>query len=203
MTTSGIRDRIPDRADRAPIGVALVELTARAAVHRNQLHAGGLGAARQFRRVEGTIVPAEPHLQRHRHFHGGDRRLDQCQRVIEIAHQRRAGLAAGHVARRTAHVDIDDFGAGGFGNPRAFRHPADLAARELNDMRTDSGRLAAQPRHWAAVDEIVAGGHFGNHKSGAERCGQTPKRRIGDARHRRQKDPIGDLNIAYFQRLKA
>ena len=116
-------DRIPDGAHRAPVGLALVELAARAAMHRNQLHAGGLRAARQFRRVERAIVPAEPHLQRHRHFHRRYRRLDQPQGVVEIAHQRRAGLAAGHVARRTAHVDIDDVGAGGFGDPRALRHP--------------------------------------------------------------------------------
>ena len=70
-------DRILDRAHRAPIGFALVELAAGAAMHRDHLHAGGFGAARQFRRVARAIVPAEPHLQRHRHLHGGDRRLDQ------------------------------------------------------------------------------------------------------------------------------
>ena len=123
--------------------------------------------------------------------------------VIEIAHQRRTGLAAGHVARRTAHVDIDDVGAGGFGDPRALRHPVRLAAGELHDMRADAGRLAAQPRHRPAVDEIVAGGHFGDDEAGAEARGQTSKRRIGDPRHRREKDPVGDRNIAYFQWLKA
>ena len=162
-------DRIPDGAHRAPIGIALVELAARAAMHRNHLHARGLRAARQFRRVERALVPAEPHLQRHRHFHRRYRRLDQPQRVVEIAHQRRTGLAAGHVARGTAHIDIDDFGAGGFGDPRAFRHPDGLAARELNDMRAYSGRLASQPRHRPAIDEIIAGRHLGNDESGAKR----------------------------------
>ncbi len=123
--------------------------------------------------------------------------------MVEIAHQRRTGLAAGHVPRRTAHVDVDDVGAGGFRNPRAFRHPAGLAARELNDMRTYSGRLASQPRHRAAIDEIIAGGHFGDDESGAKRSRQTPKRRVGNAGHRREKDPVGDLNIAYFQWLRA
>ena len=56
-----------------------------------------------------------------------------------------------HVAGRTTHIDIDDLGAGAFGDPRTFRHPACLAARELNDMRAYSGRLAPQPRHWAAI----------------------------------------------------
>jgi hypothetical protein len=31
---------------------------------------------------------------------------------------------------------------------------------------------------------------------------QAPKRRIGHAGHRSQQDPIGDLDIAYFQWLK-
>gem|GEM_PF-1864756 len=69
-------------------------------------------------------------------------------------------------------------------------------------MRTYSGRLASQPRHWATIDEVIAGGHFGNHESGAKCGGQTSKRCIGDARHWRENDPIGDPNIAYFQWLR-
>ncbi len=70
-------------------------------------------------------------------------------------------------------------------------------------MRTYSGRLASQPRHRATIDEVIAGCHLGNDESGAKRCGQASKRCIGDAGHRREKDPIGDLNITYFQRLNA
>jgi len=69
-------------------------------------------------------------------------------------------------------------------------------------MRTYSGRLASQPRHWATIDEVITGGHFGNDESGAKCCGQTSEGCIGDAGHRREKDPVGDLNIAYFQRLR-
>jgi hypothetical protein len=123
--------------------------------------------------------------------------------VTKIAHQRRAGLAARHMARRTAHIDIDNFGACGFGDARAFRHPTGLAAGELDDMRTYARRLASQPRHRATIDEIIAGGHFRNDESGPKRCRQTSKGDIGDARHRRKKDRVGDLNIAYFQRLTA
>jgi hypothetical protein len=47
--------------------------------------------------------------------------------------------------------------------------------------------------------QIVACGHFGDHESGAKLCGQPSKRCIGDAGHRREKDPVGELNIAYFQ----
>jgi hypothetical protein len=137
------------------------------------------------------------------HLHRRYRRLDQFQRVIKVAHQCGAGLTAGHVAGRTAHIDIDDVGARGFGDPRALRHPAGFAARELNDMRAYSGCLAAQTRHRTTVDKIVAGGHFRNHKAGAKGCRQTSKGCVGDAGHGREKNPVGDLNIAYFQRLRA
>jgi len=101
--------------------------------------------------------------------------------VIEIAHQRRTGLAAGHVAGGATHIDIDDFGPTGFGDTRAFRHPFGLATRELDDVRPYSGCLASQQRHRPAIDEIIAGCHFGNDESGPERSRETPKRRIGNA----------------------
>jgi hypothetical protein len=122
--------------------------------------------------------------------------------VIEVAHQGRTGLTARDMTRWATHIDIDNVGAGGFRDPSALRHPVGLAACELNDMGTYSGGLASQPRHWAAVDEIVTGGHLGHHQPGAEFSSQPSKRGVGDARHRRQKDPVGDFNIAYFQRLK-
>src|SRR4051794_35218076 len=105
--------------------------------------------------------------------------------------------------RRTAHVDIDDVSAGGFRDPRALRHPPGLAAGELHDMRPDAGGLATQPGHRPAVYEIVASGHLGHHQPGAEPRRQTSKRGIRDAGHRREKNPVGELNTAYFQRFTA
>jgi len=78
-----------------------------------------------------------------------------------------------------------------------------LASGELNDVGTYSGCLTSQPRHWAAMREIVARGHLGHHQPGAEFAHQTPKRGIGDARHRREKNPVRNFNIAYFQWLNA
>src|SRR5205823_7380837 len=98
--------------------------------------------------------------------------------------------------------DIDDFSAGGLGDPRAFRHPADLASCELNNVRTYAGRLAPQSRHRAAVDEIIARRHLGDHEASAKRCRQTSKWRIGDARHRSEKNRIGDIDIAYLEGLR-
>ncbi len=141
------RDCILDRADRRPIGAALVELAAGAAMHRNEPHAGCLRAPRQFGRVTQSIIPAEPHLESDRHPHRADHRLDQAERMIEIAHQRRAGLAAGDVARRTTHVDVDDGRAEVFGNARALLHPAGLATGDLHHMQSGTVILNPPPRH--------------------------------------------------------
>jgi hypothetical protein len=69
-------------------------------------------------------------------------------------------------------------------------------------MRTYAGCLASQPRHWAAVHEIIAGGHFGDDEPGTKPRGQPSEWCIGDAGHWREKNPVGDCNIAYFQWLK-
>jgi len=44
-----------------------------------------------------------------------------------------------------------------------------LATGELDNMGTYAGRLASEPRHWTAMDEIIAGGHLGYDKSSTER----------------------------------
>ena len=58
-----------------------------AAVHGDQPHARVLRAPRQCRRIVAALVPAEPHLQRHWHGDGADSGLDQCECMIEVAHQ--------------------------------------------------------------------------------------------------------------------
>jgi hypothetical protein len=107
------------------------------------------------------------------------------------------------MTRRAAHIDIDDVGTGGFRNPGPFGHPARLATGQLNHVRPDAGSLAAQFGHRTAMNEVVAGGHLGHHQPGAEFTRQTSKGSIGDARHRREKNPVRNFNIAYFQWLKA
>jgi hypothetical protein len=123
--------------------------------------------------------------------------------MIEIAHQRRSRLAAGDMARRTTHVDVDDVGAGGFSDPRSFAHEARLAAGELHDMRANAGRFAAQPRNCPAPHQIVACSHFRDHESRTQPLRQTSEGGIGHPRHGRKKSRVGEFNIANFQRLRA
>ena len=90
------RHRLLHGAHRGPVGRALVELAARAAVHGDEPDAGRFGAARKLRRVERVVVPAEPHLQRHRHVDRADRRLDQAS-----AHDRDRASAPSRTRRRS------------------------------------------------------------------------------------------------------
>ena len=123
--------------------------------------------------------------------------------MVEIAHQRRAGLAAGHVTRGATHIDVDDVGAGGFRDPRALGHPVRLAARELHHMRPHARGFAAQPGNGAALRQVVARGHFRDDKPRPEFGGEPSEGRVCHARHGRQKNRVGEVNIAYFQWLTA
>ncbi len=147
------RNRVFHLAHRAPIGAALVELIAGAAMHGDELHARLLRAPRKFGRVHAIVVPAEPHLQGDRHLHRRHGRLDQRQRMVEIAHQRRARLPVGHVLGRAAHIDIDDVGAGILprsGRPRPSSAPRSRQAGPHGSRprvhRHAAPRRACRPR---------------------------------------------------------
>src|SRR5262245_16967781 len=101
--------------------------------------------------------------------------------------------------RRAAHVDIDDVGASSLRDPSPLGHPVRFAAGQLHDMRANAGRLAAQPGHRLAVDEIIAGRPFGNNEARAQMGREPTEGSIGNAGHGRQKNSVGELNIAYFQ----
>jgi hypothetical protein len=78
-----------------------------------------------------------------------------------------------------------------------------FAAGQLDNMRPDAGRFAAQPRHRPATGEFVTGSHLRYHQARAKRGGEASEGGIGNAGHRRQKNPIGDSNVTYFQYLTA
>ena len=83
-----------------------------------------------------------------------------------------------------------------FGDARALRHPARLAAGELNDMNAGALSFGAQHSIAAAFDQGIAGGHLGDDEAGAELRHQSTERRIGDARHWGQHHLIPHCNVA-------
>jgi hypothetical protein len=163
-------------------------------VHGDKLHPGLFSAARQLGGVVRSVVPAKPHLQRHRNARRLHHCVDQRERVVEIAHQRGAGRAVGHVLRRATHIDVDDGRAGAFRNARALRHPVRLAAGKLNDMQSGTviGDTPARDVLFLVfvLGERRARGHFRNDEAGAERRRLPAERRVGYAGHRRQQHRI-------------
>ena len=128
-------------------------------------------------------------------------RVDQGQRMIEVAHQRRAGRTVGHVFRRTAHIDVDDVGAGAFRDTRALAHPIGFAAGDLHHMQARAMIRHAllrdvRPLSVALFGERGASGHFRDHEARAKARRLAAERRIGDAQHRRQKHRIGQIDRA-------
>ena len=163
----------------------------------NELHALGLGAARQLGRVSCLVVPAEPHLQRHGYADGAYDGTDQGLRVVEIAHQRRARKLAGHFPCRAAHVDVDEVGALGFGDARAFRHPFLFAAGKLDDERGEVATFGPAQHIGARFDEFFAGDHLGNDEGRAEPVREPAKGQIADARHGSQHHRRRTINNAF------
>jgi len=51
----------------------------------------------------------------------------------------------------------------------------------LRGLRIPVATVVAMVADGMTVDEIVAGGHLGDHESGAERAGKTTKGRVGNA----------------------
>jgi hypothetical protein len=116
-------------------------------------------------------------------------------RAIEVAHQRRARVAIGDMARRATHVDVDDLSALPGRDPRAFGHPPGFAARDLHHMATDPRRFQPQPCIALAGRKCRASRHLGYDETGAKPRRQATERRIGDAGHGRQHHWIGKAHI--------
>ena len=173
------------RADRSPIGAALVELTAGAPVDGDHLHARVLGPFRDWRGVEHIVVPAEPGFECNRHVDRADHRFDQPQRVIGRFHQCRAGGALRHLFGRAAHVNVDDPRAHRLDHPRGFGHRFGLAPCKLDGGADDiQPQLRFLPRAGAAAEQFLAGDHLGHDQSGPESRHEAAIGQIGDPRHR-------------------
>ena len=166
LATTGIATaRRPPRW--RPSRRALVELLARAAVHRHCGDAERAGATGEFGRVERSGRPSRAASSRSPAPCTPRRSLDDAAGVIEIAHQRRAGIAAGDALGRAAHVDVDDVGAGASAS-RGLAHPARVAAGELDDVRGDPP-LGPQARLGRPEHELVRRDHLGDDEPAPKR----------------------------------
>ena len=185
----GNRDRPGDRADRRPIGRPFVELAARAPVDGDHANARRLGAPRQIGRIQQVVVPTQPGFQRDRHADRTHHRLDQRQRMIQIFHQRRPGIAADHLLGRAAHVDVDDPRALPFGQFRRFGHPMRFTSRQLHRCVFGSEpQFGPRPHTGLGLDHFLAGHHFRHHKPCPEARDKAAEWQIRDSCQRGQEN---------------
>jgi hypothetical protein len=191
------RSRRLHRRDGSPIGDALIELAAGAAMHRDRLDAAPFCAHGQFGCVLAGGVPAQPHLQRHRPPGRPDRRRNQRLRLVQIAHQGRAGQGAGHLLGGATHVEVDDLRARGFRHACALRQPLRLATHQLHhDERQPLPHRRAAHDIGSAARKLGASHHLGRHIGSAQPRQQPAERQVRHASHRRREHAAGDRYVA-------
>ena len=77
-------------------------------------------------------------------------------------------------------------GAGRLGDARRLRHPARLAAGELDDMRFDARPFRPQLGLLRALDKLVGRNHLGDDEACAQTLDDPAEGDIRDARERRE-----------------
>ena len=101
-------DGLDHRADAGAVDGPPKALLAGPAVDDDRGDADLLERPGQRRGGQRRVVPAEPHLDRHRDRRPLDDRRDQRDRRVGLAHQGRAAAALDDLVDRAAHVDVDD-----------------------------------------------------------------------------------------------
>ena len=170
------------RANRCPVGGALVELAAGAPVDGDHRDARTFGPARKIRRVPLVVIPAQPGLQCDRHVNGAHHRLDEVKRVVEVAHQGRAGIAVHHLLGGAAHVDVDDPRTLPLGHSGRLGHPVRFAAGKLHGgVLPPEAKLRPLPRAGTRIHQIVARDHFRHDEAGPEPRDEAAEGQICDS----------------------
>ena len=192
-----------DLAHGAPIGLAGIELLAGAAVDGHGLDPERLGTLRQRGRVATGVVPAQAHLDRHRHAHGADRRLDQAAGQVGGAHQGRAAGRARDLLGRAAEIQVDDVCARALGHPRALGHHGGVTADQLDHRQGQAVAHRRTAHHVGPSSrQFGRGHHFRRHIGRAQPCGQQPERQVRDPGHGRRQHPPRNADVADHKRRR-
>ena len=157
-------------------------------MHGNELHPEGLRAAGELGCAQAVLIPAQTHFQGHRQAHRAHHGRNQPLRMIEVAHQGRARLFAGHLSRRATHIDVDDIGTIGRRHTGALGHPVGFTAGKLHDLRGNRSRFQPAPGAVPIAHEVFACHHLGDHPPGTEAVRELAEGQVGDAGHGRQHD---------------
>jgi hypothetical protein len=114
-------------------------LLARAAMHKNRRRARVFQRARQVRRRQVFVVPAQPHFGGDRNFHRVHHAAHQRGGFVQLGHHGRAAADAADLAHRAAHVDVHRRHADGFQIGRRVAHFLRHGAEQLHRQRPVRG----------------------------------------------------------------
>ena len=194
----GDRHGALDVADDVPVGAAGIHLHARAPVHGDGGRARLLAHLRKGHGVDVSAVPALAEFHGHGHIDGLDDRLDDSPGELGIAHERRTVAAADDLAHRAAHIDIQNVRTGVCQrHGRGLGHDLRLVAEDLHGGGVLVRRRPEQLlRFFIVIDQRLGAHHFRAGEGGALRAAQRAKRRIGHARHGRERERAADLDVS-------
>ena len=141
-------------------------------------------------------IPTGARLQRHRHRRRRARRGMQDARNQRLVLQQRGSREpVAHLLGRTAHVDVDDLGAGIDVAARGLGHHQRIETGDLHHARAGlAAMIHATSRFRRVPQPHVGAEHFRCGEAGAESAAQNAKRTIGDSRHGREHD-IGAQDV--------
>ena len=179
------RELVGNPRHEIPVGPAAVALRRRPPMDGDGGRTRVLDHLRQGRRVYLGIVPAGPHLHRHRNFHRFGHRGNHRGRVRRLAHQAAAGMVLRNLGHRTAHVDVHDVGAHAFDDLRRRRHLVGISAEDLDrDGPLRLCVLGVLERSIDPANEPLRAHHLGDDEAAAAVAfDETAKRRVGHAGH--------------------
>ncbi len=174
-----------DGADGVVFGSAGVTAGAGAAVHRQGLDTGPLGELRDVHAVAVVRIPAGADLQGNRDSDSRHHRLEYAADQDLVAQQRGTGRHLADLARRAAHVDIDDGRAMRHVDLRGPRHGGRIRTQDLYRHRGRFPRMVEPPHGLARGPQAgVRGHHFGYGKGRAQTAAELTERAIRNPGHR-------------------
>ena len=162
---------------------------------------GGSGTfadAGKFDGVDIAVVKALAEFDRDGTAGGFDDRFDDAAGKLGIAHERGAIAAFDNFADRTAHVDINDIGAGKLArHRRGLGHDLRLVAEDLDGGGMLVGRhIEKRFRLFVAVTQGLGADHLGDGVGRAFFTAELTKGKVRHARHRGESKGAPDHNSA-------
>ena len=179
--------RFDHLANSIQVDDASESLGSRTPMDRDGSHADFFELASEFGGGDLGVIPAEPHLDRHRDPNGLDHGLDELHRFGRLAHHGGTATTGCNAGDRASHVDVDRVDPVLFQELRCVLHDRRVAAEDLHGKRAILGtgfdqlqRLPAALHQRPGTDEIGRA-----EPDAAQFAANPPEREIRIPRQRR------------------